>query len=149
MSTSTEASIAIQPSQPQQPDWFLQSLVNMVNASSFEFGVTLQVSGMLVSGYLVGGQKYFSGFASDFLAGIDNFEEETKQTIQSNFEAYGNVYKTPEEGQEVPPPQMIHLRDARFYNTAGNAIPANRGVWWRGRLSEVGGFILGNLSQNK
>ena len=49
-----------------QQDWLLQSLVNMANVSELEIGITLQVSGLLVSGILVGGKKYFEGFAEDF-----------------------------------------------------------------------------------
>lgn len=44
-------------------DWFLQSLVNMANTDSLQIGITLQVSGLLVSGVLVGGKAYFEGFA--------------------------------------------------------------------------------------
>jgi hypothetical protein len=44
-----------------QHDWFIQSLVNVANVAPLSFGVTLQVSGLLVSGYLVSGKAYGRG----------------------------------------------------------------------------------------
>jgi hypothetical protein len=48
----------------------------------------------------------------------------------------------------MSPPNYIHLKEAKFFlpSGAGKPIPANQGVWWRGRLSEVSGFILGSLA---
>ena len=124
-------------------DWFLQSLVNMAN-DGFEIGVTLQVSGLLVSGVLVGGKAYFEGFAEDFSSGLN--DPVTAEAVRGSFAKYGEIYK--KEGDDAPPPpQYIHLKNARFFNTSGNPIPGNKGVWWRGRISEVAGFTLGSLGQ--
>lgn len=137
---------------PQAPlvaktDWFLQSLVQMANDANLQVAITLQVSGMLVSGYLVSGKQYFEGFAAEF-AGAFATHPELAESIRTSFRSYGDIYGRQEEEAETPPPQFVHLSDARFFNTAGNPIPGNRGVWWRGRLCEVGGFSLGVLSAN-
>ena len=124
-------------------DWFLQSLVNMAN-NGIEVGVTLQVSGLLVSGVLTGGKAYFEGFAEDFSGGLN--DPEVAESVRSSFAKFGDIYKK-EDGDEPPPPQYIHLKNARFFNTSGNPIPGNKGVWWRGRISEVAGFTLGSLGQ--
>lgn len=142
---STEASTPEPLNPVTQPDWFLQSLVAMANNSDIELGITLQVSGLLVSGTLVGGKKYFEGFAEDF-SGVFASEPEVAESIKNSFAKYGEIYKK-EEGEEIPPPQYIHLKNTRFFNTAGNPIPGNKGVWWRGRVSEVGGFTLGSLAK--
>ncbi|BBI98466.1 gas vesicle protein [Ferrigenium kumadai] len=124
-------------------DWFLQSLVNMAN-DGIEIGVTLQVSGLLVSGVLAGGKSYFEGFAEDFSSGLN--DPEAAESVRGSFAKYGEIYK--KEGDDAPPlPQYIHLKNARFFNTSGNPIPGNKGVWWRGRISEVAGFTLGSLGQ--
>ena len=141
---STEISNQEPLSCAAQPDWFLQSLVNLANNSDVEIGITLQVSGLLVSGTLVGGKKYFEGFAEDFSSAFAN-DPESAESIKSSFTKYGEIYQK-EESEEVPPPQYIHMKDTHFFSTAGNPIPGNRGVWWRGRVAEVGGFILGSLS---
>lgn len=144
MTESTEKSN--QEQQAVQTDWFLQTLVRMVNNSDLEIGITLQVSGMLVSGILVSGKKYFDGFAKDFSSPFSE-NPELAESVRSNFAAYGEIYSQGEENDgEVPPPQYIHLKQARFFSTSGNPIPGNKGVWWRGRIGEVGGFSIGSLS---
>ena len=132
------------PEETQQPyalDWFLQGLINLVNNpenSSLEIGITVLAGGLLVSGYLVNGARYFEGFASDF---VTIFPPDSAEGVRSSLSSYGDIYK----GEQDTLPMFIHLKDARFFSTAGNPIPANRGVWWRGRVSEVSGFMIGTL----
>lgn len=127
-------------------DWFLQSLVNVVNQGELSFGITLNVGGFLISGLLISGKEYFGGFGGDFAAGID--DENAAAMIQETFNKYGSIYDVDEvEGRDegLPRPAYIHLKDAKFYNTSGDPVPSNQGVWWRGRISEVQGFVLGTL----
>ena len=143
--------LAQTPNPPQldwtQPDWFLQSLVNLTNAGdgTVEIGMILLVDGFLVSGMMVGGARYFEGFAKDFASGFT--DQAVAETIRTSFSEYGEIYKTDAADPLSPPPSpsYVHMRDARFFNTAGNPVPGNRGVWWRGRLSEVSGFVVGTL----
>ena len=53
-----------------QHDWFIQSLVNVANVAPLSFGVTLQVSGLLVSGYLVSGKAYFAAVGQQVVSGF-------------------------------------------------------------------------------
>jgi hypothetical protein len=53
-----------------QHDWFIQSLVNVANVAPLSFGVTLQVSGLLVSGYLVSGKTYFEAIGQQIVSGL-------------------------------------------------------------------------------
>ena len=32
-----------------------------------------------------------------------------------------------------------------FYSTNGTPVPSNAGVWWRGRISEISGIVVGIL----
>ncbi|MEJ2046344.1 MAG: hypothetical protein P8X74_22405 [Reinekea sp.] len=123
-------------------DWFLQRLVNIVNSVGLTFGITLNVGGFLVSGQLVGGKEYFEGFGGDF-AGVFAGSE-SAENIQESFAKHGDIYSA--DNETPPPPSYIHIKEAKFFNTNGNPIPGNRGVWWRGRLSQVDGFSLGSLS---
>lgn len=138
---------AAQPENPEpmpqfaQTDWFLQMLVQLANTSPMEIGITLQVSGMLVSGSIVSRKSYFEGFAEDFASPFSG-EPNTAETMKKNFSMFGE--KKLDENEQLP--QFVHLKSARFFNTIGNPIPKNRGVWWRGRICEVGGFSLGILS---
>jgi hypothetical protein len=130
------------------PDWFLQSLVSLVNNSESEIGVTLQVSGFLVSGLLVGGAKYFEGFAAELATAFPE-DQRTTESIQKAFSSYGAGLYKPTDTADVssPPPTYIHLKQARFFHIIGTPVPVNRGVWWRGRLSEVSAFVMGTLSK--
>jgi hypothetical protein len=53
-----------------QHDWFIQSLVNVANVAPLSFGVTLQVSGLLVSGYLVSGKAFFEATGQQIVNGF-------------------------------------------------------------------------------
>lgn len=129
-----------------QSDWFLQRLASFANHEGFEIGITLQVSGLLVSGVLVSGARYFEAIAEDFKQGLAAHEE-LAAIVQEGIASFAEIYA--EEGGEdaAPPlPQYLHLRDAQFFSTAGTPIPGNQRVWWRGRVSEVGGFTIGQLA---
>lgn len=129
----------------ENADWFLQGFVDMVNGKDFTIGLTLNVGGFLVSGQVVSGHKYFEGFAEEF---SNIFEDkEVAETVKESYSKYGEIYTKEQDTKENRPmPQYIHLQNAKFYNTNGKPIPNNRGVWWRGRLSEVSGFMLGMLN---
>jgi len=125
-------------------DWFLALFIDMANKNDFELGITLTSHGFLVSGILIGGQKYFDGIAEEFASAFNDAEG-----LKETFSDMGKkVYDKPKNDEPANPPTFIHLKDAKFFHPNGQPIPANRGVWWRGRLSEISGFSLGNLSVN-
>ncbi len=136
-----------QQTSPGETDWFLASLVDIVNRSNVELNVTLLVSGFLVSGTVVGGAKYFDGFASEFVSGLG--DDAATPKIREWLSSHGEIYK-PAQGADadrLPEISYIHMKNARFFHSAGNPIPGNRGVWWRGRLAEVSGFMMGLLAR--
>ncbi|HVL51921.1 MAG TPA: hypothetical protein VM754_10530 [Actinomycetota bacterium] len=141
-------------------DWLLTVLVDSVNKAGFSFGITLNISGGLVSGWVVSGNEYFHGIANVLEeAGGEVFAQVMRQVAVQRYPMF-------QPGSDEPEPQQasqdddnedledtdyrsvgyIHLRDARFFY-GGNAIPGNQGVWWRGKLSEVVGFTYGLLAQ--
>jgi len=126
-------------------DWFLVSFVNIANevSSAGLMGITLLTHGMLVSGNLVSGQEYFKGFAEDFVTGFQDPESETAIQMKESFIKTGDEVYNKSKSET---PSYIHLRDAKFFHPNGNPIPSNKGVWWRGRLSEISGFNLGSLA---
>lgn len=123
-------------------DWFLQYLITIVNRGDITFGITLNVGGFLVSGTLIGGSKYFEGFGEEFVAPFANTE--SAEEIKKAFVQHGDIYK--DEPGLSSLPAYIHLKDARFFNSRNAPLPGNTGVWWRGRVAEVDGFMLGYLS---
>ena len=126
-------------------DFFLQTLVNIVNTFPFSLSIMLNVGGFLISGELFSGKEYFEKFGTQFVSGFKELgmPKSTQEEIRKAFAEHGAVYdKKPEE---IEDPAYIHLKDARFFGATGNSIPDYQGVLWRGRISEVQGFVLGSL----
>ena len=130
-----------------KPDWFLQLLIDICNKTDFSLSITLNVNGLLVTGNLIGGEKYFNGFANDLkMAGMP-------AEVTDLFKQFGDIYikqkeqkNSKKDDETISPPQYIHLENARIFHPGGNLIPTNHGVWWRGRLDAIDGFILGAFS---
>ncbi|MCC8537358.1 gas vesicle accessory protein GvpU [Xanthomonas axonopodis pv. poinsettiicola] len=133
----------------QSVDWYLQKLVGIANASNTQFGITLFVEGVIVSGQLVSGKQYFEAFAQEFSAAFPGSDEE-KEDIRLAFASHASIYDAAaddDDGQQSSaPPQFIHLIDARCFSPGGQPLPSNRGVLWRGKVNAVSGFTLGSLS---
>lgn len=156
MSDFEDASIenieeAVPEIKPVHEDWLLQNIVQMANDSnSAAVGITLTVGGFLVSGFLAGGKNYFDALGETIKEIFGQFVEDQDllQKFSESFSGFGQIYSS-EGRQGMTPPNYIHLREARFFNTNGAPIPGNRGVWWRGRISEVSGFNFGVLETQK
>jgi hypothetical protein len=134
------------PSVPSaQHDWFIQSLVNVANLAPLSFGVTLQVSGLLVSGYLVSGKTYFEAIGQQIVSGLSQNAALADQ-MRKMFATFESAYPNDPGQSERPVPQFVHLQNARFYSTDGTPVPANEGVWWRGRISQISGIVIGILN---
>lgn len=122
-------------------DWFLTEMVdigNSANVASFE--LTLQVSGLLISGTLISGAMYFNE-----LKGVLSAGQEDPGWIADWLDARAkDVLIDPENVKQVTP-NYIHLRDARFFSPNGGPLPNNHGVLWRGRLRSIDGFWFGVL----
>jgi len=130
-----------------ETDWFLQNLVSFSNDWGIEMGITLQVSGVLVSGTLISGAKYFDEFAEQFSGGFKE-ESELRVSFYKLISSYKNIYEVEsQEANNRPAPEYIHLKNTKFFQPGQKAIPTNNGVLWRGRIREVGGFTLGSFSE--
>jgi len=131
-------------------DWFLQSLVSIVNNESASIPITLSVGGLLISGDMIGGKVYFNEFARQFKDGFKDISSETAATIEKAFKRLGDVYdsiqKESQGSAPIPKPHLVHLRDAQIYLSGASPTPSEKGVLWRGRLEAVDGFSLGRLS---
>ncbi len=138
----------------EQSDWWLAQLVGLVNRAPLSFGITINVSGALVSGTLVGGKEYFEG-VSKMVSDAFPVEDELRDLMRQLLVMPARLYETPdedeikeagptEENQEPSRPSFIHLKDARFWSPSRpTPFSQQRGIWWRGRLQAVDGFIFG------
>lgn len=132
---------------PAMPDWYLQALVNIVNGKDIEFPVTLFVGGLIVSGQLVSGHRYFEeGLCEQFSKFFGKDQVGSDEAIK-NLTSPGDIYRQPKDDNQ-PGPQYIHLRCARVFAPGQQPIPSE-GSWWRGRLASVDGFHFGSLGVNQ
>lgn len=126
-------------------DWFLQTLVNIANKSDLSIGLTIITHGFLVSGEVIGGKTYFEKFGEE----MGTLVSETTEgiSVSEHFKKMGDDVYSEEKIDDNP--SFIHFKNAKFFQTSGEPIPNNRGVLWRGKISEVSGYSLGKLSKNE
>lgn len=126
-------------------DWFLQSLVSYADNWGVETAITLQVSGLLVSGVVMPAAKYLDEIAVAYRDSCKANPEIGKR-LSLLIASYKTLVEPPEGADEEPFPQFIHLRDTRFFTPGKKLVPASGSTLWRGRIAEVGGFTLGALT---
>ncbi|OZD38794.1 MULTISPECIES: hypothetical protein [Nocardiaceae] len=127
------------------PDWALVSLVRVVDrVQGFEMGVTLHVSGTVVSGLLISGATYFSLLAKKVAQGAAAAEDKrARKALADLFIDIGGTYSDVADAGE-PSISYLHLRGASvFAPGASYALPE---TLWRGRLSQVSGWSLGSYN---
>ncbi len=132
----------------QLGDWLLRSFVDAVNGTEAAISVILYVGGLVVAGYLVSGHSYFEAIGEALKSSVSDQNPEHATQVREAFQRRGAELYAPGslEGEVPPPPQYVHLREARVYHPGPAPLPANQGFWWRGRLDAVDGFSLGTLS---
>jgi hypothetical protein len=110
-------------------------------------GVTLTVSGALITGIIVSGKRYFEEigkrFAGANIAGpTDNAV--LRDTLASGFSQWATIY-APENIKPLGlgKPNYIHLLDARF--AMGSQL-SGPGFAWRGKLRAIDGISIGSMT---
>ncbi|MUO27454.1 MULTISPECIES: gas vesicle accessory protein GvpU [Rhizobium/Agrobacterium group] len=129
-------------------DWFLRTTIENIVSHGIEIGVTLTVKGVIVSGMLVGGKKYFEEL-SKLMKISSQAPNDISDFLGNAWKEYTAIYEQPEgasEDWQPAPIGYVHLMNARFYAPGQAPLPENQGVLWRGKLSSVDGFIIGNFS---
>lgn len=136
-------------------DAHLQFLVEWVNGTENELGITVMTGGLMVTGRLASSHKYFVDFADLFADSLtitltddpDSDVNSLREQIRHSMALPGRI------AQAVPPerrpaPRYIHIRNPRFRLGADLVVPAldgSKSYWWRGRLSRIDGFQLGEF----
>ena len=128
-------------------DFLLAVFVRLANDSNVSVGITLVVKGALVSGETISGSRYFEELGKQLGAASGISEEDMADIWRP---VVDNLYsKTePDEGADADAghnPGFIHLKNVRIFQAATSLPTSQEGVLWRGRLTEVDGFILGQL----
>ena len=132
-------SVQLEKNQLPELDGFLYALATTVVENGFSFGITLNVKGTIISGDLITSNQYFKEISKE-TADVENGKLLGEVLSQIN-----RIVEEATTEQQERSSKFIHLKNARFFS-ASNSIPSNKGIYWRGRLSEIDGFTLGLLS---
>jgi hypothetical protein len=145
-------------------DWFLQDEQKIANYfGGPTVGVTLLVGGVCVTGVIVSGREWFEAVAegvrgANYLGIQGETADEVRELMAEPYKRLASLYpdtealkgeKDPERQSELAKaaaadvPVFIHLKSARIF-VPGQPLFPNHGVWWRGKLSAVDGFFVGN-----
>ena len=131
-------------------DWFLQSIIETVIAAGVEIGVTLTVGGTIISGILINGKNYFVELGA-LLEASSKSDGDMQSVLGSSWRKYTAIYEKPDDADEnwqPSPAAYIHLKSAYFHAPGQSRMPTNAGLLWRGKLSSIDGFAIGNFSQD-
>lgn len=146
----TDNSDVQQPTIQRNPgDWLLQDFVSLINRTQMRVPVTLQLSGLTVSGTMIDGAAYFRRLGDVIADGMQSGNLSTAaESMREYFANNAKIYdKTEDEADSPPTPaNYVHLENARFWGTDGKTVNS-QGALWRGRLSEVSGFFIGELNK--
>ena len=131
---------SLSPTATMGPDLLFQLVLKLAKSETdstdglIKRGITLNVGGLLVSGYIASGRDFAMHYS------LTDFILEKVDSPDSK--------RPPEDGEASPDylPEFIHLSDAHYFSPGGLPIPGeDKGVFWRGRLSDVSGFHFGIL----
>lgn len=126
-------------------DRALRAFAAIPERTKLELGITLSVHGIIVSGFLISEEAYFRGIAERITEDRET-PSETKDLLTDFIHQLQEGLKTKSDDSERSLlPEFIHLREAKMYPSQGKGIPSYGEALWRGRISSVDGFSLGEI----
>ena len=147
MNKQREREPELNPESKSGVDILLQGIVAATNQVDAEIGITLNVSGLVISGRLISSKVYFKKLLK--LMGLEETHSEGDIAVVNPFDRlFQTLADLSNPSNETQTLEYIHLKNARVYLSRNPGIPDN-GVLWRGQLSSVDGFSIGELSVNK
>jgi hypothetical protein len=125
-------------------DAVVQMFLSLVEEDGIEVAVTLNVSGVVVSGVLIGASAYYEGI----IESSKKLEDDTmSKIIVKKFADLNEAFlkqKQEQDDKEESPATFIHLKSASYFDPNSN-LPINSATWWRGRIASIDGFSFDYL----
>ncbi|TGD94914.1 hypothetical protein [Methylobacterium nonmethylotrophicum] len=131
-----------------ETDYVLSLMCQLANLG-LQQGVTIFVGGAIISGMIVSGRIYYEDLANKLSnatiggSGRPAYLDEVIDRYMDAAKDY-DVPANPPEGWIMPEPSYIFLQNAKF--SVNGSFTTQKGIFWRGRLSKVDGFIAGLTS---
>jgi hypothetical protein len=110
-------------------DWVLGFYIDCVEIQKSEtpVDVTLFLKGTIVTGTIMSSQEYYKNAGMEELSAKFFVSDAERQMLEERL--------------------FLHLKNAQFFMGTQSLYPnGGEGFVWRGRLTEIDGFVLGRLS---
>lgn len=134
---------------PLEADGLLQLFISY-SELGIETPITLLAGGMAVSGVIISAATYMERTGAQLSAALQSHDVKLAETVSESFaqlklDVEAQSRAADETGALSA--RFIHLQHAKYYMPGQDALPSNaEGILWRGRLSEISGFSLGEFS---
>lgn len=131
-----------EPEQLATDDAIVLMLLHLVEEDGMEIAVTLNVNGAVISGLLIGASAYYEGITESFKSLHDGTMSKIISKKFNNLKEayYKQKQEETEKEDEEHSPTFIHLKNAIYLNSEGQASSSIHNTWWRGRISSLDGF---------
>ena len=129
-------------------DPMLQAFAAVAERSPLELGVTLNVNGLIITGFIISQANYFNALIEG-LGSIESQNEEVKDSLQTFLKQLKEKLTGSSDSRDgednQPLPKFIHLRNVKIYPSEGKGMPTYGEALWRGKVDAVDGFSLGEM----
>lgn len=115
-------------------DALFEFLIYLVNNLEITIGITVSLNGMVLSGTLISAKEYFAKFGKDFVSGFGVTDKSQSSDLENTFIDMGAKVQDDTSG-------FFHMENVRLF-VGSHPV---KGSLWRGRISSVNGFVLGEL----
>ena len=111
--------------------------------TSLELGITLNVNGLLVTGFLISQRAYFEGLTERVKS--TSSDSETKGVLEHFLGELKEVALRDSQNVKTGFSPFIHLRNVKIYPSEGRGMPTFGEALWRGDIRAINGFSLGEM----
>ena len=127
--------------QLKKNDAFLNLLVKAAE-NNVSIDVTLNVNGLIVTGKLISQKRYYEEVARSMRNPFSNNSKEGVSGILDSLSMLGDLPNgSSTEEDESTDYEFVHLSDAHCHS--GDISIPTRSAPWRGKMTEIDGFMLG------
>jgi|GEM_PF-696268 len=127
-----------------QKDPMLQALAEVAERSPLELGVTLNIKGLIITGFIISQSNYFESLISG-LKSTDQDSEIKDSLLEFLSGLKEKLTAKPKQQSSHEHPKFIHLRNVKIYPSEGRGMPTYGDALWRGLIDSVDGFALGEM----
>jgi hypothetical protein len=127
-------------------DWLFGSLIRVSHdVPDFGLSVTVSIPGAVLTGTLIGPQEFFEQYGKLWKQGFLNRGDAAAGAKIEEVWGRLGMNPNPDDPSSQHSYDYFHMKNVRVL-VAGLAKPGPTGMLWRGRVSLVSGFAVGELT---